>query len=500
MHRSCSSVATDTPRPTQGKRPAGYLDEFRRPVWSAHMYSPAPVDEPVDAIINTIFDAARRDRLIVCAGAGLSRALPTDLPSGAVLGQLLDERLRSLVAGYAPPMNPENLIAVADAGALLDGGEDALRSEVLKLARFLEADPNYGHQILAELLCEGGIELLLLWNWDDCIERVDVVPERLQVARSRDDLQQLNQPSIAKVHGCATRKGTLLITSNDLDTPPLWTEDAFGERVRDKTVIFIGVGDIADYAQRRLRELRDYFVERARAGEPSLDIWVIGPSIRSRWDGSEWATLMPDLPEERRVQFSADQFLDQLGRRWVREAFDDLELSAETSIRAEVMASLRKINKELGSIGAARAMRWCRRAALGQKVGRSVILCDGLKEALAAFAVLLSDHEDEPVKVLGPAAFKIGDRRIEALIACETVAADRVRDRAQRRAGELANDGVVSESATFLVAGTVLGPLDDDPESELDLASGPIDPEDIAVGSDGVRLSFMRASDMVQAA
>jgi hypothetical protein len=115
------------------------------------------VGEPVEAVINTIFEAARHGRLVVCAGAGLSRAMPADLPSGPDLGKRLDDRLKSLVSGYVSPPNPENLIAVADAGAGIEGGKTALRSEVLRLANFRNADPNYGHWAIAELLCEGGI-------------------------------------------------------------------------------------------------------------------------------------------------------------------------------------------------------------------------------------------------------------------------------------------------------------------------------------------------------
>jgi hypothetical protein len=228
-------------------------------------YIPSSVEEPVEAVINTIFEAARHGRLVVCAGAGLSRAMPTDLPSGADLGKRLDDRLKSLVSGYLSPSNPENLIAVADAGAELEGGKTALRSEVLRLASFREAEPNFGHRAVAELLCEGGIGLLLLWNWDDCIERVDVTPERLQVARSHRDLQDLDQPSIAKIHGCATRRSTLLITSEDLTEPPYWADNAVRERLRGKTSVFVGVGDIADYAQRRLEQLRDELAVRASA-------------------------------------------------------------------------------------------------------------------------------------------------------------------------------------------------------------------------------------------
>lgn len=462
-------------------------------------YRPASVEEPVEAVINTIFDAAHRGRLVVCAGAGLSRGLPTNLPGGGELGTRLDERLQGLVSGYVSPPNPENLIAVADAGEDLDGGKIALRSEVVKLDRFRDAEPNYGHQAIAELLCEGAVALLLLWNWDDCIERVDVTPERLQVARSDRDLEDLDEPSIAKIHGCATRKSTLLITTDDLAKPPYWADNAFRERLRGKTAVFIGVGDIADYAQRRLQQLRDELAEEAEGDGHPLDIWVVTRTIRSKWDESEWAKLVPDLPEERRIELSADEFLDQLARRWVREAIDDLE-RAETAVRPEVAESLRTIRANLGSIGAVGVLRWCRRAALGQQVGTSVMLCAGLQELLMAFAVLATDGGGDGVRIRGPSALEAGGHRIEALVACEPVPADRVRQRAARRAEELANQGTIGNRATFLVAGVVWGPLNDDPDPELDLTIGPTDPKDLVAGASAVQLSFLEASPLARAA
>ena len=462
-------------------------------------YRPRSVDEPVEAVVITIFDTARQGRLVVCAGAGLSRGVPTDLPSGADLGKRLNERLQGLVSGYVSPQHPENLIAVADAGAELPGGKAALRSEVLRLADFRGAEPNYGHHTVAELLCEGAIALLLLWNWDDCIERVDVTPERLQVARSDRDLEELEQPSIAKIHGCATRKGTLLITSEDLEKPPYWTDMAFRERLRGKTVVFIGVGDIADYAQRRLEELRKELGEDAEREDHPLDIWVVSPTIRSKWNDSEWAKLVPDLPEERRVELFADDFLDQLARRWVREAIDDLA-RAETAVRPPVAESLRTIKAKLSSIGAAGVLRWCRRAALGQQVGTSVMLCGELKQLLMAFAVLASDVDADDVTVRGSSAFEIGERRIEALVACEPVPADRVRQRSARRAEKLANDGAVGNEATFLVSGVVWGPLGNDPDPELDMTIGQTDPKDLVAGASAVRLSFLEASQLARSA
>ena len=364
---------------------------------------------------------------------------------------------------------------------------------MLGLARFREADPNYGHRVVAELLCEGGIGLLLLWNWDDCVERVDVTPERLQVALSYGDLEDLDQPSIAKIHGCATRKSTLLITSDDLARPPYWTDNAFRERLRGKTTVFIGIGDIADYAQRRLEQLRDELTQDVEESNRPLDIWVVSPTIRSAWDDSEWAELVPDLPAERRIALSADAFLDQLARRWVREAVDELESSAADAVRPEIAESLRAIRAKLGAIGAAGVLRWCRRAALGQEVGTSVIQCASLKQLLVGFAFIAGGAADNEVTVRGPAALELGGRRIEALVVCDPAPADRVRQRARLRAEELANNGIVGETATFLVSGVVWGNLDDDPEPELDMTVGMTDPEDLVVGSSGVRLRFEMA-------
>lgn len=459
-------------------------------------YSPASVDTPVEPVINAIFDAARRGRLIACAGAGLSRAMPTNLPGGAELGRRLDQRLQALVSGYVSPANPEDLRAVADAGSALEGGRITIRSEALSLDDFGVAEPNYGHHALAELLLEGGVALLLLWNWDDCIERVDIAPERLQVARSNADLDDLDQPSIAKIHGCATRRSTLLITTEDLAKPPYWTDSAFRERLRSKTAVFIGVGDIADYAQRRLEQLRDELAEDARRSGHPPDIWVVSPTIRAEWEGSQWAELFPDLPEERRIESSADEFLDQFARRWVREGFDELERSADAAVRPEVAACLRAVRTELGSIGAAGVLRWCRHAALGQRVGGSVMLSDGVKQLLMAFAVLASEEAADNLVVRSPSALEIGDRRIEALVAYEPKPADTVRYRARRRAEELANQGTIGERATFLVSGVVWGPLDDDPDHELDTTIGPTDPADLVAGSSAVRLAFLDAAPL----
>jgi hypothetical protein len=457
----------------------------------------ASVKDPIDPGVNVIFEAARQGRLVMCAGAGLGVAKPAELPSGTELGVDLDLRLAGLLAGYESPADPADLIAVADAGAGLEGGEAALRGEVLQLADFKGAEPNYGHTATAELLCEGGISLLLLWNWDTCIERVDVSPDLLQVSRSASDLRNLTEPSIAKVHGCATRRATMLITSEDLKTPPVWADQATREHLRGKTVVFVGVGDIADYAKRRLAELRDD-LESAAAGTP-LDIWVVSPGIKAKWATSAWSELLPSLPEERRLALSADDFFDQLSRRWAREALDSLGTATAQS-KPATKEAVEALSKALDVAGSAKVLRWSRSAALGQSVGDSVVLNSALTQLLVGFAVLARDTGAKDIHLRGPAVIAVDGKRVEALLTCGGSPAEKVRNRARERARKLADQGLVDNSASFMVAGPVVGALEDDPDLQLDMAVGASPSDDLVAGSSSVRLSFHLASDLEKAA
>lgn len=455
------------------------------------------VREPIDPGVNVIFEAARQGNLVMCAGAGLGVAQPAELPSGAELGTDLDTRLAGLLAGYKSPGNPKNLIAVADAGAGLDGGEEALRGEVLELADFKGAEPNYGHTAAAELLCEGAVSLLLLWNWDTCIERVEVSPDLLQVSRSAEDLRNLTEPSIAKVHGCATRRETMLITSKDLEKAPVWTEAATREHLRGKTVVFVGVGDIADYAKRRLTELRDDLLSAA-AGAP-LDLWVVAPEIKTKWAESAWAELLPNLPDHKRLALTADDFFDQLSRRWAREALDGLATITARS-KPGTKATVDILTKALDEAGSTKFLRWGRSAALGQAVGSSVILSPTLTQLLVGYAVLARDAGTKDIRLRGPAVVAVDGQRIEALLACGGSPAEKIRNRARETARKLADQGLIDDTASFMVAGSIVGDLDDDPDLQVSMAVGSPAPDDLVAGPASVKLSFHRAADLEAAA
>jgi hypothetical protein len=453
-------------------------------------YEPGAITDAVSAQTNTIFDAAVRGQLVICGGAGLSRGLPSDLPIGADLGRRLDLRMTTTISGYTSPPDPSDLVAVADAAAALVGGEEALRSEVLRLADFLTAPPNYGHSVIAELLCEGAIDCTLLWNWDDCIERVPVFPERLQAAHSLDDIRNLEQPSIAKIHGCATRRSTLLVTTSDLNAPPVWTDDTFAERIRRKTVVFVGVGDIADYARRRLGELHERF--------PDLDVWVVSPGIVSDWEQSQWAELFPKLPDSHKIAMTADAFLDELGRRWIRSLIDAVtETTSGGVVRQEVVYQLDRLVQALGHLGGPAFIRWFRRASLSARVGSSILSWTEAIQLLIGLAVLAAESGAEKIQSRSQAGLMLGETRVEALVAQGVQGAESIRAAARRRAEELAGQGTIGSAATFVVSGSIIGDLN--PSTDLDLEMASITPQsdDIFDASESVRLHFVSASDAV---
>lgn len=441
----------------------------------------------VPAVVLTLLDAARRGNLVLCIGAGVSMADDACLPSGVRLGEMLDERLHGRLDGYVRPDDVQNLIAVADAAVVPAGGLEALQVEVLQLARFTTAVPNFGHRAIALLLVEGALTALS-WNWDTCIERA-AGGELQQVARTQADMEELGDTRLAKVHGCATMRRTLLITSEQLANPPLWADHAFQERIRGSAVVFIGIGDVADYAQRRLRQLLEDLAP--------LDVRVVSPSIGEGWDTSMWSELLPQLEQERRVAQTADEFLDALARAWARELLERVGQDAR-NLSAEFQDGVRRVVDALGQLGSVDAIRWCRNATIQPESGESAVRAENTGGVVLAAGVLAAEAAAD-VTTPRPACCAIGDDVYELLIPRERMFAPDVRREARRRAQQLASDGLGSEGeTTFLVGGTVIGQLDGPADTPPDVLAGTPDATNLIDGPSAVQLGFVRASTLLE--
>lgn len=379
-------------------------------------------------------------------------------------------------------------MAVADNAVVPSGGLDALQGEVLQLAEFKTATPNYGHRVLAMLLAEGAANALS-WNWDTCIERAAPQGEVLEVARTNEDLNNLSNPQLAKVHGCAAMRSTLLITSEQLASPPVWTDQAFSEHVRASSMVFIGIGDVADYAQRRIREFAEEFFE-------APDVRVASRSIRDNWDESVWAEILPDLPEDRRIQQDADPFFDELGRAWARELLDDVRADAG-HLREQLKPGVERVLDALGGLSAVEAIRWCRSAVMRPATGISAVRAPAAGDVVMAAGIVASEA-GEPVAIPRPACCHIGDEEIEVLVLRERAFAADVQREARRRAEELATTSQLPATGLrFLVGGTVVGRLDDAAEETGDVVGGRPDRLELIDGPAAVRLDYLRASDLL---
>ena len=278
------------------------------------MYEPRPLADGQPAHPVALAALGRAGRLVIYAGAGLSRAQPTELPSGPEVANKTYRRLARLLPTM-PSCNEYDLTSVADAVASLDGGLPALRETVVKVGEFTTATPNYGHEALALLLLEGAVSVLTT-NWDDCIERGGQ-PERLPVTITAVERSQVGHASLLKLHGCATRPETLLVTTAEVDSPADWVTHEVGARLADAHVLFVGIGDLAAYVRDRLSETV------AAVGDPS-HVRVVSPTIVTGWSTSEWAQILPTLPADHRIEMGADEFLDMLAGAYVRSFLADI--------------------------------------------------------------------------------------------------------------------------------------------------------------------------------
>ena len=398
---------------------------------------------------------------------------------------MLDERLNDRLEGYHPPADRGDLVAVADNAVAAMDGLLALQHTVLDLADFAGATPNFGHRALALLLAEGALRTLLLWNWDTCVERSAPEGERIEVAHSREDMERIHVPSVAKIHGCATRVETLLITSEQLEEPPLWTDEAFLAVLRSATAIFIGIGDVADYAKKRIRQLTE--------GVPEMDPYLVSPRINEDWDGSAWAELLPTLDEGKRIPRTADELLDQLARAWAVTLLDEVS-RLTTDLTGVHAAGIMTVLEAIRGLCGPDFIEALRTGAFHERFGESVLSSTESQQAIIALGVIAGE-EGADARLLTDGRCRIGETYYELLILQESARATGVRAEAQRRAERLSGRGLIEESAVFLVAGTVIGGLEDD--AAIDVLEGPVDDTDVLMGPRGVEIRLLPAGHFV---
>lgn len=377
-------------------------------------------------------------KVVVYAGAGISLTAPTGLPSGAALSRTIYAQLKDAIP-FSEQVDENDLVAVADAAASAVGGEPALLQVSSRAADFQSATPGYAHRILAHLMLEGVIDVLTT-NWDTCIER-SAGEEQLVSVVSEGDLQTTAPPSILKIHGCATRPNSLLITSAHLSHPPRWVSEQTHARLGSAVVVFLGIGDVAGYVRQRLTEV----VQQVDARE---NIRVVSPSISSRWDESQWSAVAPDLLENHRIGNSADEFADAFAAAYVQAAFKQHGIPLQSE--AGISETYEKGVAVLVKTDPLRVLRWARQIDIKHRAGRSVLRSTETARALVALGHLAdgASELDRDARTI-----KASDGPIEVLVATETVPKRALAAAAEARHAEHLNEG--SQPPRFLLSGGV---------------------------------------------
>jgi len=196
---------------------------------------------------------------------------------------------------------------------------------------------------------------------------------------------------------------------------------------------------VADYAQRRIVELLD-------SVQPP-DLRVVSPTIRSEWSTSQWSDVLPDLPEERRVEAFADPFFDDLARAWIQALLQRLE-QLRSDVNDAVGPRLVEFEAALSNRSAVELIRWCRATVAAPASGETAVLAPGTANAAVALASLAAQEQTTP-SVPRRACCKIGEREIEVLVVEDLPTASTVRREAERRTEALAWPTSSGELATF---------------------------------------------------
>jgi hypothetical protein len=436
----------------------------------------------VDLRFLTLVDAAKSERLILYAGAGIS--LDANLPTGAGLSRAIHEHLATMGVMFAGSVDPDDLLSVADAAESQDGGLAALQAVAVAAFPFTTARPSLTHRALALLLLEGAIRLLTT-NWDTCVERA-AAPEHMSTVVTSAERMQYQDDSLMKLHGCASRRDTVLLTSQQLTGPPLWAQTEIAAGLSRAIVVFLGIGDVAPYVQVGLNKVV------AELGPESKHVFVVAPKIDERWDESRWGALLPSLPEPNRWPSTAADFAKGLLGSWVNDAFRDIsKLVSEAGVRG-LEAAFQVLRDVLGAHDPEAVLSWLRRGGYRLRPGDGVAHDDRAGEVLMALALHTAMNPIQRLDSAGPSPTGAGP--VDILFSPKLTSGTELANEAHQRAEIYRQKGFLGpgDRLTVVCAGH-MGPLLG--SSSAPLPANLVDEEDPNVVS-GTAVVLVSAPDV----
>jgi hypothetical protein len=204
--------------------------------------------------VQAALDSLLNDRLALLAGAGLSMAPPSSLPSAAAIAKSAKDKYDATYGTTRPPL----AVAIEDQAQhfFVRGELATVYFRTLIDQHAFAGPPNSGHAAVADLLLVRAIQTAVTTNVDTLIEdaghllfgQVEACLDGHAVARLHPDISPL-----LKIHGCRARDvDNMLWAPGQLSVPPVSERIASSRtclvtRLLDRDLLIVGYWTDWDY-------------------------------------------------------------------------------------------------------------------------------------------------------------------------------------------------------------------------------------------------------------
>ncbi len=332
--------------------------------------------------------SGHRQRLVLYLGAGLSVPWPACGPCGNELADKLRPIVAELLGVTEADLEEPDLESLAARFEREAPGRlGELKDRAAQAWRFKDMEPTYGHQVVALLLREGLVRAVST-NWDCGVEnggvRVEVPVQG--AAREIDVLDPADGTLyLYKLHGCASRPETLVLTRDEVDTPRRWARAKVEDALTDGTVVFVGLGTVGTYVGEPMKELRGLWASK------TTTVHVVDPNGLS----PDWELALQERKDDAEIRMGADEFLDDLLRTAVREALSrvggqarELHTCEQQGWSGAIVTGHTALSTALADTPADAVLRWWRGGVTGTLDGCPFILAEAGRNVLMCIAQL----------------------------------------------------------------------------------------------------------------
>lgn len=458
-------------------------------------YSPAPLSQPSEGRFTQLVQAAKQRRLVLYLGAGVSMGPPSCGPTGLAVVDLLRPFVARMLDCDEADLAGLSLEDLAQrvANDAVDRLEE-LRERASQVFDFRGIEPNFGHDAVALLLRERMAEAITV-NWDCGIERAGVRAE-VSIEGVADTAQSIQLAAqrlpLYKVHGCATRPGTLAVTQTEVDRPQSWAVGRTQGALAGGIVVFVGLGTVGLYVREPMPELVEVWVDKASS------FTIVDPGPPQAWKDA----LGDERAAENHLPRTSDAFFDELLRAIVRDAIDASEMTARQLASSEnwaqtMVVGFEAVRNAIETKSADGVLRWWTDMVL--ETGKPFITEARGQKCLMTAAQLagIDGGAVEAAGARGRQTVATTERYLE--IACRPQGrVDRIATMARGRIERRYAEGVypTGKPVTVIVVDSI-GEFPD-PQAPPDIAAGDDDAMDIAGGADAVSVTFVSADDGVR--